>query len=179
MGSMKLEAGHRFPTVTVPKFGGGQMQLGKTSSSGDWQLVIVYRGKHCPICTRYLSEVNDSLEEFNKIGVEVVAVSADTLERANEQLPALNLNFPVGYDLSIENMRELGLYISAPRSETESDRPFSEPGHFVINAEGMLQLTDISNAPFARPAVASLVAGLGYIKDPKNEYPIRGTYQDD
>lgn len=179
MPSMKLEAGQKFPMLTVPKFGGGQLQLGQPNSGNDWQLVIVYRGKHCPICTRYLGEVNDALEEFDKMGVDVVAVSADTLVRANEQLPALNLNFPVGYDLSIENMRELGLYISAPRSKTEADRPFSEPGHFVINAEGMLQFTDVSNAPFARPAIASLIAGLGFIKDPKNEYPIRGTYQGD
>ena len=33
-------------------------------------------------------------------------------------------HFPVGYDLSLDQMRKLGLYISTPRSEKETDRRF-------------------------------------------------------
>jgi hypothetical protein len=42
----------------------------------------------------------------------------------------------------------------------------------VINAEGLLQVVDISNAPFARPDLAGLAKGLKFIRD--NDYPIRG-----
>ena len=34
-------------------------------------------------------------------------------------------------------MLALGLYVSEPRSEEETDRPFAEPGVFVINADGL------------------------------------------
>jgi peroxiredoxin len=94
--------------------------------------VIVYRGKHCPICTRYLDTLNELLPKFNELGVDAIAVSADTQERATLQLADIKNDFAVGYDMSIEQMQSLGLYISDPRSDKDSDRPFPEPGLFMI-----------------------------------------------
>jgi peroxiredoxin len=172
--SSKLSAGDAFPKMTVPKMGGGDLTLGTPSGDMDWQMVVVYRGKHCPICTRYLGELNEVLPDIVKSGVEVVAVSADPLEKAAEQMDKVGPTYPVGYDLSIAQMRELGLYISDPRSPQETDRPFAEPGLFVINAEGNLQVVDIANAPFARPDLKTLANGLGFVRE--NDYPIRGNH---
>ena len=72
-------------------------------------------------------------------------------------------------------MKDLGLYISHPRSPEETDHPFAEPGVFVINESGTVQVVDISNNPFVRPSLKSLVSGLGWIRS--NTYPIRGTYE--
>ena len=65
--------------------------------------------------------------------------------------------FPVGYDLSVDQMRTLGLYISEPRSPQETDRPFPEPALFITNPEGKLQIVDVSNAPFARPELNAVI----------------------
>ena len=81
--------------------------------------------------------------------------------------------FPVGYGLSMEQMRALGFYISKPRSPQETDRPFAEPGLFVINPEGRVQIADISNAPFARPDLSGILNGIKVIQE--RNYPIRGT----
>ncbi|MFD0391286.1 hypothetical protein ACFQ4K_31090 [Tistrella bauzanensis] len=70
-------------------------------------------------------------------------------------------------------MRGLGLYVSAPRSAQETDRPFAEPGVFVINPDGAVQIVDISNAPFARPDLAALLRGISFVQ--AKSYPIRGT----
>ncbi len=175
MAAQKLNAGDKLPSITVPKLGGGEITLGAPQGANDWQMVVVYRGKHCPICTRYLGEINDALTDLNALGIDVVAVSADPEEKAREQISIVNPDYAVGYELSVEQMHELGLYVSHPRSEQETDRPFAEPGLFVINADGALQVTDISNAPFARPNLTSLVMGLGFIRNPENNYPIRGT----
>ena len=70
-------------------------------------------------------------------------------------------------------MRELGLYVSAPRSEAETDRPFAEPGVYVVNSDGNVQIVDISNAPFARPDLAAIAKGIAFVKN--NGYPPRGT----
>jgi hypothetical protein len=72
-------------------------------------------------------------------------------------------------------MQTLGLYISDPRSEKETDHPFAEPEVFVINAEGEIQIIDISNAPFVRPELEALANGLSFIRE--NDYPIRGTHE--
>lgn len=171
-----LQAGDRFPALSVPRLGEGEIKLAQPKDDKDWQLVLVYRGKHCPICTRYLGELNEILSDLDALGIDVVAVSADTEDKARAQIDQVKPGFDVGYGLTVEQMQALGLYISHPRSAEETDRPFAEPGLFVINGDGRLQVVDISNAPFARPNLKSLLMGLGFIRNPENNYPIRGTY---
>ena len=76
--------------------------------------------------------------------------------------------------MSIDDMRQLGLYISEPRSPEETDRPFAEPAVFVVNAAAETQIIDISNSPFARPDLKSLLKGLQFIVS--KDYPIRGRF---
>jgi peroxiredoxin len=166
----KLEAGAAFPDLSVPKAGGGEIKLG---GDGRWQMLIVYRGKHCPLCRKYLKTLDGLLDEFQVLETEVVAVSGDPQEKAESEASEEGWRFPVGYDLSPDAMRQLGLYISEPRSLTETDRPFAEPGLFVINPDGVTHIVDISNAPFARPDLQGVLNGIKLIRE-KN-YPIRGT----
>ncbi len=175
MNSIKLSPGQLLPNITVSRLEGGEMHLSKPNAVYGWRLIVVYRGKHCPICTNYLSKLNELLPEFHKIGVDVVAVSADTLEKAQTQTTEINPGFDVGYDLAVEQMKDLGLYISTPRSAAETDRPFAEPALFVVNKKSELQVIDISNAPFSRPELTTLLKGLNFILNPSNNYPVRGT----
>jgi hypothetical protein len=111
--------------------------------------------------------------ELTAAGITTVAVSADTKEKAAADVGEFGWTFPVGYGLTVDQMRTLGLYISEPRSPQETDRPFAEPGLFVVNPAGQIQIIDISNAPFARPDLALIFNGIKFAID-KN-YPIRGT----
>ncbi|MEP3778947.1 MAG: peroxiredoxin-like family protein [Paracoccaceae bacterium] len=175
MSSNKVSAGAPFPETSVSKLGGGHLTLGVPTEGHDWQMIVIYRGKHCPICTRYLKELETLLPDFQALGVDVVAVSADPEPKAAEQIAEVQPSYSVGYDLSLDQMFTLGLYVSDPRSAQETDRPFAEPGIFVVNGDGQIQVTDISNAPFARPDLKSLLGGLRFIRNPENNYPIRGT----
>jgi len=176
MSAIKMAAGQQFPKIIVNTLGGGTLDLSKPSTKFDWRIVVVYRGKHCPFCTEYLVELNDMLEDFNAVGVDVVALSADSEARAKMQIPDLNLKYDVGYDLSLEQMRDLGLYITTPRSEAESDRPFAEPAFFVTNEANQAQIIDISNIAFGRPELKTMLRGLKHIRQPGYNYPIRGTH---
>ncbi len=177
MSNKKFVAGDEFPAITLPSVGGGELTIGQPSNGHDWQMVVVYRGKHCPMCTQYLTQLDRIKQDFFDIGIDVVAVSADGEKKASAHVSKMNLSFPVAHDLSIAQMQTLGLYISHPRSPDETDRPFAEPGIYVINDKGQVQVTDISNAPFARPDLETLVGGLGFIRNPENNYPIRGTHE--
>ncbi|WP_272005812.1 peroxiredoxin-like family protein [Roseovarius sp. ZX-A-9] len=170
-----LDAGMAFPKQTIPQLGGGELTLGTPQGGRDWQMVVIYRGLHCPICKKYLTGLEKLLPRFHDNGIDVVAASGDPEAKAQAMAEELGLTVPVGYDLSIAQMRDLGLYISDPRSPQETDRPFPEPGVFVINAEGKLHIVDVSNAPFSRPDLEGLAGGLEFIRG--NEYPIRGTHQ--
>ena len=78
----KLAAGTPFPAVSVENLSGGEMRLGVPEGGRDWQMVVVYRGKHCPLCTRYLTQFNGMIEDFHAVGVDVVAASADPETKA-------------------------------------------------------------------------------------------------
>ncbi len=175
MTNHKLSAGQKFPSLSVNKLDGGQIDFLNPKGDFDWLLVVVYRGQHCPKCTQYLTELNELLPKFKEVGVGVVAMSADSEEQAHTQINKINPSFDVGYDLTLDQMKTLGLYISNPRSEAETDHPFAEPGFFVINESKQIQLIDISNAPFLRPDLMSVINGIGFIRDPEKNYPIRGT----
>jgi peroxiredoxin len=170
-----LKAGHPFPKQDVAKLGGGSLSLGAPRGDCDWQLVVVYRGLHCPICKTYLKTLEGLQKDFLEIGVDVVAVSGDPQDKAQAMADELGLTLTIGYDLSLAQMNTLGAYISDPRSPQETDRPFAEPATFVINGDGETHIVDVSNAPFSRPDLKGLLGGLQFIR--KNDYPVRGTHK--
>lgn len=171
MTSNRPEAGRPLPRTVVSRLGGGELVLGK---SDGWTLVVVYRGKHCPLCRTYLKTLTDLLPRLQQLNVTVQVVSGDPEQKATAQIAEEHWPFALGYGLTVEQMRSLGLYISTPRSPQETDRPFPEPALFLINPEGNLQIVDISNAPFSRPDLNAIVAGIELIQ--KRAYPIRGMH---
>ncbi|MBI1493601.1 peroxiredoxin-like family protein [Halocynthiibacter styelae] len=171
---MKPQTGKSFPAITLPTLSGKDVTLGKASGD-NWALVLVYRGAHCPLCRLQLKAMQKHVAAFTEAGVEITVVSGDPEEKARNFHSDIKLDAEVAYGLSIAQMKELGLYISEPRSAAETDRPYAEPGLFVVNDEGILHLADISNAPFSRPDMGAIAGGVKYIRE--NNYPIRGDYQ--
>lgn len=176
MTTDKLHPGDAFPSLIVPNADGVTRDLSKPVGDHDWMMVVVYRGRHCPMCTRYLNRLEPFIGDLSDIGVDVAAVSGDSAAQLADHRAKLETTFPIYHSLSIDQMKLLGLYISDPRSPQETDHPFAEPGLFVINAEGTLQVVDLSNNPFVRPELKTLVSGLRWIRDPANSYPIRGMH---
>lgn len=166
----------KFPNIQLPTLSTGEtINIGKPEGEGNWKMVILYRGQHCPLCTNFLNKVEMAKADFTNLGVEIIAVSADNfLQVEAHTRKGLSVTFPIAYGLSVGEMLQLGLYISEPRSTAETDHLFNEPALFVINDKGMMHIIDISNAPFIRPDINVLLGGIKYIRD--NAYPIRGTY---
>ncbi|MEO1192952.1 MAG: peroxiredoxin-like family protein [Pseudomonadota bacterium] len=168
--SDKPTAGGAMPDLTLTTLDGANVQTG---GEGAWRLLIVYRGKHCPLCARYLGRLEEIKELFTEQGAEILLVSGDPKEKAEASREEWGITLPLAYDLSVDQMQSLGLYISEPRSPQETDRPFPEPGLFVTRPDGRIQIVDISNAPFARPDLEGIAKGLSFIRD--KDYPVRGT----
>lgn len=169
--SSKLGAGTAFPKLAWPTVSGGTLDV---AAMPGWRLLAVYRGKHCPLCKRYFKTLDGLLDDFKAAGVAVAAVSADSREKAEADVAEQAWRFPVGYGLTVDQMRTLGLYISDPRSAQETDRPFAEPGLYLVNPSGNVQIIDISNAPFARPDLQMILNGAKTIIE--KSYPVRGTH---
>ena len=142
-------------------------------------LICFYRGLHCPICATYLKELERLTPAFAERGVSTIAISSDGEDRARqmaEKIGASALRF--GYGLDLAKAREWGLYISTSRGKTsigiEEPALFSEPGVFLVKADGTIYYLSVQSMPFVRPNFAELVAALDFTI--KNDYPARGEY---
>ena len=140
-------------------------------------MIVAYRGLHCPICKNYLRDLNRNEAEFEKRGVEVVAVSSDGRERAEEAKRDWELeNLTVGYGMSIDKGREWGLFVSTSRGKTSAgiEEPplFTEPGLFLVRPDQTLYASNIVTMPFTRPHFKDVLGALDVIIE--RDYPARG-----
>jgi peroxiredoxin len=92
--TMKLAAGSAFPSVSVPRLGGGEL----TPASGKgWRLFVIYRGKHCPLCKIYLRTLDGMIEDFAAASVSISVASGDPEEKAAADVAEHGWRFPLGY----------------------------------------------------------------------------------
>ena len=112
------------------------------------------------------------LGAFHERGISVAAVSADTRDKAEAEVRDGGLRFPIAYDLGTNDMHRLALYISPPQQD-ETSRPFAEPALFVVNPVGQTQVIAVTNAPFSRPDLTTVLEGLRAAQD--EHAPIHGT----
>lgn len=171
MPTPKPIAGSILAQMSFPKVGGGDVTIGGTKEN--WTLFVVYRGKHCPRCKKYLNILNEMRDQWTDAGFDVVVVSADTQEKADADYAEFGWTFDLGYDLQEDQMNHLGLFVTEPLSGSETDRNFAEPGTFVIRPDGSLLLISLSNGPSARPELSELLDGMIFTKE--NNRPPRGT----
>ena len=164
------------PAMSFPTVDGDTWTLSERKPES-LSMVVAYRGLHCPVCRNYLKELNDRIGEFAERGVDVVAVSTDGEERARGaktdwELPDLT----IGYDLGIEDARNMGLYISTSRGKTsigiEEPAKFNEPGLYLVKPDGTLYSAFIQTTPFARPKFEEILKAIDFIN--ANDYPVRG-----
>lgn len=169
---------HPVPSLNVPLVNGGRFVLG--ASPGDkFDLVVFYRGLHCPICAKYLMELERLMPEFASRGVQVVAVSSDVEARGKEmsdKVKASGIKF--AYGLCLRSARQWGLYISTSRGKTSIgiDEPalFSEPGVFLVRPDGTLYYGAVQTMPFARPQFQDLIGAIDFAV--AKDYPARGEF---
>lgn len=169
---------HPAPALNVPLVGGGRFVLGAAPGE-KFDLIVFYRGLHCPLCAKYLLELERLSSDFASRGVQVLAVSSDTEERGKEmasKVQASGLKF--AYGLSLRAARQWGLYISTSRGKTsigiEEPELFSEPGVFIVRPDGTLYYGAVQTMPFARPGFQDLLGAIDFAIS--KDYPARGEY---
>lgn len=143
----------------------------------NFTLVVFYRGLHCPICSKYLAEMNKMVDDFAEIGVGMIALSQDTRERAEQAREDWGLGkLEVGYGATLEQVRDWGLHRSSGRGKTsigiEEPAEFNEPGAFIVKPDQTLYWSQVSTMPFARPHFREIHGALKFALE--KDYPARG-----
>ena len=164
------------PALEVATVDGGTWKLVEQSPE-NFTMVVFYRGLHCPICGRYLRDLDRKIDEFAKRGVEVIMISTDGEERARQAQEDWELeNVTVGYGLDLETARAWGLNVSSGIGKTsvgvEEPALFNEPGTFMVRPDGTLYFGTVQTMPFARPNFGEILQAVDFVL--AKNYPARG-----
>lgn len=164
------------PALSLDTLSGERVTLAGTRPE-HFTMIVFYRGYHCPVCRKYVTELDGLSGEFASRGVRAIVASSDTRERAEKTQQDWNLkHIDLAYGLSIDDARAWGLYISTSRGKTSVgiDEPalFSEPGLFLVRPDGTLYWANVSTMPFARPHFTEILSAIDF--SVKNDYPARG-----
>ena len=143
----------------------------------NFTMIVFYRGLHCPLCLKYLTALELSLQDFTDAGVNVIAISSDDKGRAQQTAERAKLqNLNVGYGLTVEAAQAWGLHRSAGKGKTsigiEEPSEFSEPGLFLVKPNNTLYWSNVSTMPFARPNFTEILGAIKFVVT--NAYPARG-----
>jgi peroxiredoxin len=164
------------PALSLDTVGGARITLSDQMPE-HFTMTVFYRGYHCPVCRKYLTELDGLVGEFGKRGVNVIVASSDTRDRAGQTKADWHLqNLDLAYGLPLDEARAWGLYISTSRGKTslgiEEPAKFSEPGLFLVRPDGTLYWGNVSTMPFARPHFTEILSAIDFAL--KNDYPARG-----
>jgi len=161
----------KVPEIDVDLVNDTQWKLSEQTPE-NFTMVVFYRGKHCPICKKYLEELQSKLDKFTNRGVNVIGISANTEKLGKETYDSWDIpDIPIGFEFSIEKAREFGLFISKGISDEEPDT-FFEPGLFLIKPDGNLYCSSIQSMPFARPSFDEILTAIDFVQE--KDYPARG-----
>lgn len=156
----RLMPGTAFPALKLPLADGQEIALG----SPGWRAVFVIRGAHCGICRQYLNQIESYRADWEGKGVEVIVASADEPIKADAFAKEAGYKGTVAGGLDVPSMTKLGLWMTGPES-SPLDYVHAEPGFFLIDPDGNVAVTDISNLATMRPDLKWLAMGITYITD--------------
>ena len=104
----RLEIGDQAPAFTLPN------DSGETTSLADYQgkrvLVFFYPRANTPGCTTEACDFRDSLTQLNDLGIEVVGISPDTVDKLVAFREKNNLTFPLLADPDKNVLKEWGAF---------------------------------------------------------------------
>lgn len=136
------------PDFTLMDFRGGKVTLSELYKDGP-VVLIFYRGGWCPYCNIQLATMQESIAEFEKLGVSVVAISPDKPIHVSETANDIRLDFHVVSDAGNAVAKSYGLVYTLPEAVNEvlvergldlgerngtTDLPLS--ASYIINREG-------------------------------------------
>ena len=112
--SSGFKAGDKAPDFSGYDQTGNSVQSKKILETGP-MVLFFYRGKWCPVCSRYLNNYQDSLDILTGMGVNVVAITPESIENVEQTVKLHNLSFTVIYDCQEQIMKDYDLMFNVTK----------------------------------------------------------------
>lgn len=143
------------------------VEVSENDLNGKWSVVFFYPADFTFVCPTELGDLADHYDEFQKLGVEIYAVSTDThfthkaWHDTSETIG--RIGFPMIGDPTGRLTRNFGVMIE--------EAGLAERGTFVIDPEGRIQIVEINAGGIGRDAAELLrkVKAARYVADHPGE----------
>ena len=143
---------------------------------GQWVMLIVYRGHHCPRCKTYIKRLHALANDYEARNVKILLAVTDPANLVLRTIEENQWTLPVAHSLTSDQCKQLSLYLSPHAPDSDAGQFYAEPGLFIINPTGETQVIETSNSPSVRPDLDVVLDGI--IGTQERNLPIRGTYID-
>ena len=146
---MSVAVGDKAPDFTLPGTGGRSYSL--SSYAGQPVVLVFYPGDDTAVCTRQLNSYNDELAEFEKVGAQVLAVSAQDVASHEGFSDKHGFRFPLLADTDKSVAGQYG---------TLGPLGFPRRSVFVIDARGIVRFAHKALAGLTYRPVSELIAAV-------------------
>ena len=172
---IKLLNGDEAPLFEGTDQNGNNIKLTELLEKGPVVLVF-YRGQWCPICSRHLSELQDSLQIILDKGASVIDVSPEKPGNVKKTIEKTNVTFPVLYDEGYKIMKAYGVayketdenvekynnYLKADLKNANWDgsNTLPVPATYVIGTDGKIKYVHFNPDYTDRASVSEILKQL-------------------
>lgn len=146
---MSVKVGDSAPSFSLPGTGGRQYSLGEYA--GQVVVLVFYPGDDTPVCTKQLNSYNDDLAQFEGLGAQVLAISAQDIDSHERFAAKHGFAFPLLADTDKSVASAYGTLgpLGFPRRST-----------FVIDANGVIRYAHRAIAGLTFRPVSELVDAI-------------------
>jgi len=139
-------------------------------------VLIFYRGKWCPVCNRYLSNLSDSLEDIEKKGAKVIVVGPETFENAEKTVDKTKASFVLlpDTDLTILKNYDVLFYVTKKyqakiktflltdiaKNNNQEEAILPVPATYIIEKDGIIKWRQFDYDYSKRATVKDIIENL-------------------
>lgn len=173
-----IHIGEKVPDFELNDAFGKTISLTEELKKGPVVLVF-YRGAWCPYCNLHLHVLQESIEEFTKLGARLILITPQKPDKSAEQLKKDGFKFDVLSDLDSKVMKDYKLYFEVPTDLLTLYKKFGidletyngngrnvlpVPGSFVIDQQGIVRAMQASTDYKKRMEPKAMIDALKQIK---------------
>jgi peroxiredoxin len=153
-----LSPGDSFPALTLTPPGGPALEL-PDALSGDFGVVLFYRGAWCPYCNAQLRAFQRAGDSLAETGIKVAALSVDDETATKELIAKHGLTFPVGHSA------DAGAIAGLTGAFVNPDPVYLQSTGFVLDPAGKVMVSVYSSGAIGRLVPEDVIGLIRYVRE--------------
>jgi len=156
-----LKVGDRAAAFTLKNSAGGDVALGDLLKNGPVALAFVRSADWCPFCRRQLQDLQKNLSAIEAAGLQLIALSYDSVATNAVATTKLGLTFPLLSDPGSKVIDAYGIRNAEAKGKAEG---VPHPVLFIVDRSGTIRGKLMRDGYRDRPESAEIISAAKGLK---------------